>query len=159
MIYNETSGMQGDVSERGGYFSAAAMIGRNNDDINYTMDSSNAGGGTPSSEPGVRGNNPYRRPRRGINSGDVIRSDYEMEQMIAEMAAKEAMEKRIREGGCSLPRQRCLVENVSVCSMLTSFAKSICCCYVTHTFRCLLFLSCTSATLCNPQQWFLWEGS
>ena len=122
MVYNETSGLQGDVSERGGYHSVAGMIGRGgiNNDGN-SMDVSS--GGTPStpggSELGVRGNNPYRRQRnRGINNGDVVRSDYELEQQIAEIAAKEAMEKRIKEGGCSLPRQRGWLENVSACFML-----------------------------------------
>jgi len=45
--------------------------------------------------------NPYRRARRG----NEVRSDYEQEQIIAELAAKEAMEKRIALGGCGLPRQ------------------------------------------------------
>ena len=43
-----------------------------------------------------------------------MRSDYEQEQIIAEIAAKEAMEKRIKDGGCSLPRQRGWLENVSL---------------------------------------------
>jgi len=126
MVYNETSGLQGDVSERGGYHSVAGMIGRGgiNNDGN-SMDVSS--GGTPStpggSELGVRGNNPYRRQRnRGINNGDVVRSDYELEQQIAEIAAKEAMEKRIKEGGCSLPRQRGWLENVSTCICLYFFS-------------------------------------
>ena len=68
-----------------------------------------------------RGNaNPYRRPRRGnggmtstsinIGVGDVVRSEYEQEQIIAELTAKEAMEKRISTGSCPLPRQQCQLE-------------------------------------------------
>lgn len=45
--------------------------------------------------------NPYRRPRRG----NEVRSEYEQEQIIAEIAAKEALEKRITFGGTDLPRQ------------------------------------------------------
>jgi len=72
------------------------------------------GGNHSQSDSVVRGNNPYRsRPRRGISPGDVVRSDYEQEQIIAEIAAKEAMEKRIKEGGCPLPRQRGWLESVS----------------------------------------------
>ena len=50
---------------------------------------------------GRSSNNPYRRARRG----NEVRSEYEQEQIIAEIAAKEAMEKRIAFGGCPLPRQ------------------------------------------------------
>ena len=113
LICNEKSGVTGHVSERGGYFSLAGM---SNKEIDYNMDGSSSGSspaGGGSSAPSVRGNNPYRRPRRGISPGDVVRSDYEQEQIIAEMVAKEAMEKRIKEGGCSLPRQRGWLENVS----------------------------------------------
>lgn len=46
-------------------------------------------------------NNPYRRARRG----DPVRSEYEQEQIIAQIAEKEAMEKRISHGGSKLPRQ------------------------------------------------------
>jgi hypothetical protein len=122
MMYNEHMGNTGDVSERGGYFSAAGYLaGRGGEyyDAMNNMESStssvpNSGGVSASqSNSGVRGNNPYRRPRRGISPGDVVRSDYEQEQIIAEIAAKEAMEKRIKEGGCSLPRQRGWLENVS----------------------------------------------
>lgn len=58
--------------------------------------------------------NPYRRARRGQvgNSGDVVRSEYEQEQIIAELTAKEAMEKRIKHGGSKLPRQVCDLEKV-----------------------------------------------
>jgi hypothetical protein len=45
--------------------------------------------------------NPYRRARRG----NEVRSEYEQEQIIAEIAAKEALEKRITFGGTDLPRQ------------------------------------------------------
>ena len=53
--------------------------------------------------------NPYRRARRG---NDVVRSEYEQEQIIAELAAKAAMERRIAHGGSKLPRQECQVEKV-----------------------------------------------
>jgi Myb-like DNA-binding domain len=45
--------------------------------------------------------NPYRRKRRG----DEARSDYEQEQIIAQLAAKEAMEQRITFGKVDPPRQ------------------------------------------------------
>jgi nuclear receptor co-repressor 1 len=45
--------------------------------------------------------NPYRRARRG----NEVRSEYEQEQIIAEIAAKEAMEKKIHFGGSKIPRQ------------------------------------------------------
>jgi hypothetical protein len=74
-------------------------------------------------ELGVRGNNPYRRPRRVANIGtgsntigsDVVRSEYEQEQIIAKLTAQEALEKKIIHGGCTVPRQRCKVEKVSMC--------------------------------------------
>jgi hypothetical protein len=96
MIYNEETGVNTETSERGGFFSITGRIDESGD-----VTSS------------VRGNNPYRRPRRGVSPGDVARSEYEQEQIIAEIAAKEAMEKRIKEGGCALPHQRCVLENVS----------------------------------------------
>jgi hypothetical protein len=64
-----------------------------------------------------------RRPLRGANSstsafirglGDVVRSEYEQELIIKELTEKEAMEKRIKHGGCSLPRQVSALERVSV---------------------------------------------
>ena len=58
---------------------------------------------------GRSSNNPYRRARRG----NEVRSEYEQEQIIAEIAAREAMEKRITHGGSKLPRQICPVERVS----------------------------------------------
>jgi hypothetical protein len=54
-------------------------------------------------------NNPYRRARRG----NEVRSEYEQEQIIAEIAAREAMEKRISHGGSKIPRQECPLERVS----------------------------------------------
>ena len=53
--------------------------------------------------------NPYRRARRG----NEVRSEYEQEQIIAEIAAKEAMEKRITHGGCKVPHQLSCLERVS----------------------------------------------
>lgn len=53
--------------------------------------------------------NPYRRARRG----NEVRSEYEQEQIIAELAAKEAMEKRITHGGCAVTRQVSSLERVS----------------------------------------------
>ena len=71
-------------------------------------------------------NNPYRRARRG----NEVRSEYEQEQIIAEIAAKEAMERRITHGGSKITRQVSRVERVgsapcafagfvSICSVLT----------------------------------------
>ncbi|KAL7464323.1 hypothetical protein ACHAXS_004658, partial [Conticribra weissflogii] len=87
MTYNEEMGLNTETSQRGGFFSVP--IGKTEE---------------PEATTSVRGNNPYRRPRRGITAGDVVRSEYEQEQIIAEITAKEAMEKRIKEGGCALPR-------------------------------------------------------
>lgn len=85
---------------------------------------------------GVRGNNPYRRPRRVANLGtgsntmgsDVVRSEYEQEQIIAKLTAQEALEKKIIHGGCPLPRQRCQLENVRI----YSGSKRIALCYASH---------------------------
>ena len=60
-------------------------------------------------EPAARSNNPYRRARRG----NEVRSEYEQEQIIAEIAAKEAMQKRITHGGTKVPRQIVPLERVS----------------------------------------------
>jgi len=98
-IYKEETGV--DLESSGGYFSAGKPI---------EID-----------EPAPRGNNPYRRPRRGISQGDVVRSEYEQEQIIAELAAKEAMEKRIKEGGCALPRQQGLLERQLFASYSNGF--------------------------------------
>jgi hypothetical protein len=59
-------------------------------------------------------NNPYRRARRG----NEVRSEYEQDLIIAEIAAKEAMEKRITHGSSKLPRQICRLERVSVMNTL-----------------------------------------
>jgi hypothetical protein len=61
--------------------------------------------------PGRASNNPYRRPRRG----NEVRSEYEQEQVIAELAAKEAMDKRIAFGGCKPTPQIGRLERVRVC--------------------------------------------
>ena len=98
-IYKEETGV--DLDSSGGFFSAGKPI---------EID-----------EPAPRGNNPYRRPRRGISQGDVVRSEYEQEQIIAELAAKEAMEKRIKEGGCALPRQQGLLERQLFASYSNGF--------------------------------------
>jgi len=103
MVFNKDTGINS-TSERGGFFSITGRVDES---------------GEIQPLGSVRGNNPYRRPRRGVSPGDVVRSDYEQEQIIAEIAAKEAMEKRIKEGGCALPRQRGMLENVS-CLYLSS---------------------------------------
>ena len=68
---------------------------------------------------GGRSSNPYRRARRGdrgggsgIGVGDFASSEYEQEQIIAKITAQEQMEKRIKLGGCALPRQILEVEEV-----------------------------------------------
>lgn len=66
-------------------------------------------GGNILESTGRSSNNPYRRARRG----NEVRSEYEQEQIIAEIAAKEAMEKRITHGGSKVPRQVCRLERVS----------------------------------------------
>lgn len=66
---------------------------------------------------GRTSSNPYRRARRG----NEVRSEYEQEQIIAEIAAKEAMEKRITFGGTDLPRQICQVERELTCSYINTF--------------------------------------
>eukprot|EP00526_Cylindrotheca_closterium_P001446 CAMPEP_0113639856 /NCGR_PEP_ID=MMETSP0017_2-20120614/20916_1 /TAXON_ID=2856 /ORGANISM="Cylindrotheca closterium" /LENGTH=1824 /DNA_ID=CAMNT_0000551105 /DNA_START=3755 /DNA_END=9229 /DNA_ORIENTATION=+ /assembly_acc=CAM_ASM_000147 len=66
---------------------------------------------------GRTSNNPYRRARRG----NEVRSEYEQEQIIAEIAAKEAMEKRITHGGCKVPRQICRLEREVTASYVETF--------------------------------------
>jgi hypothetical protein len=67
---------------------------------------------------GVRtSSNPYRRARRG----NEVRSEYEQEQIIAEIAAKEAMEKRITFGGTDLPRQVGRLERELTCQYYNTF--------------------------------------
>lgn len=61
---------------------------------------------TAGSAGGRSTNNPYRRARRG----DPVRSEYEQEQIIAQITEKEAMERRITHGGSKLPRQVCPLE-------------------------------------------------
>ena len=81
-------------------------------------DSGNGGGAGRST------NNPYRRARRGHAGGavgDVVRSEYEQEQIIAELTAKEAMEKRIAHGGSKLPRQICRLERELTASYFNTF--------------------------------------
>lgn len=119
-IYNEQTA-NSPVSERGASALAAGFLhsrggeyydAMNNKESSTSSTPRGGGGSASQNDSGVRGSNPYRsRPRRGILPGDVVRSDYEQEQIIAEIAAKEAMEKRIKEGGCSLPHQRGWLEN------------------------------------------------
>ena len=83
----------------------------------------------PGSDRGAQGlesggrssNNPYRRARRG----NEVRSESELEQIIAEIAAKEAMEKRITHGGSKLPRQICPIERVSKLHCFESFEDGL----------------------------------
>ena len=64
--------------------------------------------------------NPYRRARRG----NEVRSEYEQEQIIAELAAKEAMEKRIAFGGCKPAQQILPLEQVRTLFKLKEFSFS-----------------------------------
>ena len=63
-------------------------------------------------------NNPYRRPRRSaglqVAGGDIVRSDYEQEQIILQLTAQENMERRIKLGRSDLPRQICRLEKVNM---------------------------------------------
>lgn len=61
--------------------------------------------------------NPYRRARRG----NEVRSEYEQEQIIAEIAVKEALEKRIMFGGTDLPRQIGSLERELNCQFVNTF--------------------------------------
>ena len=75
----------------------------------------------PSLEPtsGVRNsNNPYRRARRG----NEVRSEYEQEQIIQEIASNEAFEKRITFGRCELPRQVGPLENKLTVRFFNTFS-------------------------------------
>ena len=63
--------------------------------------------------------NPYRRARRG----NEVRSEYEQEQIIAELAAKEAMEKKIAFGGSKLPRQVGLLEKALSANYVNTFVS------------------------------------
>ena len=66
--------------------------------------------------------NPYRRARRGVVSGmggsDIVRSEYEQQQIIAQLEAKANMERRIKLGGSELPRQKCELEKVNTLTIL-----------------------------------------
>jgi hypothetical protein len=66
---------------------------------------------------GRTSSNPYRRARRG----NEVRSEYEQEQIIAEIAAKEALEKRITFGGTDLPRQVGRFEQELTCPYFNTF--------------------------------------
>ena len=63
--------------------------------------------------------NPYRRARRG----NEVRSEYEQEQIIAEIAAKEAMEKKIHFGGSKLPRQVGRLERQLTATFVQTFTS------------------------------------
>lgn len=70
---------------------------------------------SPDASGGRSSANPYRRARRnmsGMSGSDVVRSEYEQDLIIAQLKAKENMEKRIKLGGSKLPRQECGVEKV-----------------------------------------------
>ena len=73
-------------------------------------------------ENGRATNNPYRRTRTRagfhVTGSDIVRSDYEQEQIIAQLTAQENMEKRIKLGGSELPRQVCKLEKVSHMALL-----------------------------------------
>ncbi|GAX11585.1 nuclear receptor co-repressor 1 [Fistulifera solaris] len=73
--------------------------------------------GSPGAAAGRTSTNPYRRARRG----NEVRSEYEQEQIIAEIAAKEAMEKRIAFGGCKTPRQIGAVERQLTANFYNTF--------------------------------------
>ena len=69
-----------------------------------------------------------RRPLRGSSSstcvrglGDVVRSEYEQELIIKELTEKEALEKRIKHGGCELPRQVSSLERV--CFVIVAYGS------------------------------------
>jgi len=81
-----------------------ASEGSSNNASSAAVSAANVLGGRTSS-------NPYRRPRRGND----VRSEYEQEQIIAELAAKEAMEKRIAYGGCKPTNQISPFEHVRLC--------------------------------------------
>lgn len=63
--------------------------------------------------------NPYRRARRG----NEVRTEYEQEQIIAELAAKEAMEKKISFGGSKIPRQVGRVEKQFSATFFNTFTS------------------------------------
>ena len=71
--------------------------------------------GTPASGGAAGRPNPYRRARR------EARTEYELEQNIAEINAKELMERRIKTGGCALPRQVGRLERMWTASFQNTF--------------------------------------
>jgi Myb-like DNA-binding domain len=71
---------------------------------------------------GRSSNNPYRRARRGAPStGDIVRSEYEQEQIIAELTAKEMFEKRISQGGIPPTNQVVPLERELTVSYVNTF--------------------------------------
>ena len=68
---------------------------------------------------GRSSSNPYRRARRG----NEVRSEYEQEQIIAELAQKESMEKRIATGGSELPRHVGRLERELTANYFRSFTS------------------------------------
>lgn len=84
------------------------------------FDRKGSAGSTLETTPGGRSTaNPYRRARRG----NEVRSEYEQEQIIAEIAAKEAMERRITHGGSKLPRQVCRIEREMTANYFNTFTS------------------------------------
>ena len=73
----------------------------------------------PPPPPTTATSNPYRRARRN----NEVRSEYEQEQIIAELAAKEAMDKKIAFGGSALPRQIGQVERKLVPQFIQTFTS------------------------------------
>ena len=99
-----------------------------------------------------RSSNPYRRARRGdrgggsgIGVGDFASSEYEQEQIIAKITAQEQMEKRIKLGGCAVPRQILEVEEVrySLCGdiedLFCTFASMHFLSSRSHTFNSFMY--------------------
>jgi len=74
-----------------------------------------SGGGRPPTQ--TSSSNPYRRARRG----NEVRTEYEQEQIMAEIAEKEAMEKKIVFGGSALPRQEGYLEKRFTASFRQTF--------------------------------------
>uniref|UniRef100_A0A7S3KYP6 SANT domain-containing protein n=1 Tax=Amphora coffeiformis TaxID=265554 RepID=A0A7S3KYP6_9STRA len=76
-----------------------------------------SGGSRAPQTTNAQNSNPYRRGRRN----NEVRSEYEQEQIIAELAAKEAMEKKIAFGGSALPRQVGQVERSIIPQFIQTF--------------------------------------
>lgn len=75
-------------------------------------------------------NIPYRRSRRsgGTQSGtvgtsDVVRSEYEQQQIMEQLEEKHRTEKRIKEGGSQLPRQQCAMEKEIKAAFVDNFSS------------------------------------